>query len=1023
MLEIIASYLSGIWIILMMIAAYKRNEIWMGIFMLLYIVSMALWGISWLNKKYDVKRKIAAAKKKSEPKEQPAPQPASQPVQSPAESASETLLTVNNADGCLTVSIRKAENAFTVACSAADGTAYHFTASCTKYTSSGLRFVLGHKGWPKWSTDEFASWRGIWRITRDTAAPDSRGKIYWENAGDLSRFYSVLWFEKTEDQWALCYTGSGLPNLTYPLPDATDEDIAEYLQLDHNVFWTHPAIRELHWAHTAKTPPPAPKADQKKKKTETPAPKPEAPKSIRPSKQDLVHHTMTEAEQEKCDQMLEQLDKDLQSANTDRSFLDLRHYGNGKPRFGYAEKYGYYVVIQPERANEIVPFVEKDERDFRRIMLREAAESECGTGLFLTLTYDWGVRAEHGEEKLEVSYREKAYQFVLTSTYWNDAAAVPAPRVTTKLLRTAQRSDFLRFTLSGFLFHMETMHSLPGWAVGRLMRERVFTSLFHPGTVTEDERCIYWINAGNQQEKWVVWFEQKNGTWYACANVRTPEVRIDKATPLPMAGHRAVAALLALDPFIYINQPDIENWCLEDRSARVTLFSQNSSPSPGERLTVQFDIDKRNGALYRTEARTTYAGGDRGPVTKDSTTTTRPAFYQELISQDIRFRGMTLKNWRNYLPKEDKPARSQTKSALTEALGTFTPEERERFDERTYQYHQDVQRGGTPPDIAAANRDMVIIDGRPLPKEVVERMKEPENSKKASKALSVYSHKRCSFHDEESLVLLDGTSVFVSWDTPNMGDHITYPLPAFMLEAGFTRGGLLTWLKSQGCVINFPEADLQDKTVLRPHAVLMMGEELPVSGFGKKLDTVDVHFYTGSNCLSTAAVYGMKDGTEWLLSCSEWRDEHDPKYNTSMECAVRHIHEGSMTERNQAALKHMAQKIPTLWQARQFASLYLYHADIPLGEYGEVVKELYDWVSSVGHDSQSWDCRVHTTALHQKDGIHYVIDRTLWIDGTTQENRWVTTVAQLKPGQENTITADGFHESIARLPYRNPAAW
>jgi len=1023
MLETIASYLSGIWILLMLIAAIIKSPVLIGVFMCLYVVSMALWGISWLNKKYDVKRKMAAAKKTAKPEEQTVSQETQQSAPPPAEPESETLLTVNNANGRLTVSIRKSANDYSIACSAADGTAYHFTAIQAQYTSSGLRFVLEQKGWPEWVTDELANWKGIWRITRDTAAPDTPDKIFWENDGDPSRLHSILWFEKVNDQWSLGYTGSDLPALTYPLPEATDENIAEYLQLNPKAFWQHPAIRELHWVHTAKTPPPAPKNEPKQTKAATPAPKPQASKPVGFSKQQLVHHTMSAEEQHKCDLMLKKLDEDLKSVNTDRSFLDLRHYGNGKPRFGYAEEYGYYVVIQPERANEIVPFAEKDESDFRRIMLREAAECGCGTGLFLTLTYNWGARAEHGEEKLEVSYREKAFQFVLTSTYWNDAGPGDPPRVTTKLLRTAKRSDFLRFTLSGFLFHMETMHGLPGWAIGGLKREKVFTSLFHPSTVTEDERCIYWINAGNQQEKWVVWFEQRNGTWHACANVRTPEVRIDKTTPLPRAGHRDIASLLCLDPFIYIHQPDIENWCLEDLSARVTLFNKASSPCPGERLTVQFAIDRRNGALYRTEAHTKYADGDRGPVVADSMTTIRPSFFQELISQDIQFRGMTLKNWRNYLPKDNKSARSQSKSALTEALETFTPEKRKQFDERIYQYHQDVQRGGTPPEIAAASRYVVLIDGRPIPKEAAERMKEQETKKKASKTVSVYTHKRRSFYDEESSVVLDGSSVLVRWDTPNMADHTTYPLPAFMQEAGFTRGGLLTWLKSQGCAISFPKEDLTDVTVLRPHAVLMMREELPVPGFGKKIEAIDVHFYTGSNCLSSAAVYGMKDGTEWLLSSSEWRDEHDPQYDTSMECAIRHIHKGSMTERNKAALKHMAQRIPTLWQARQFASLRLYHADIPLTEYGEVVKELYDWVSSVGHDSQSWDCRVHTTTLRKKNDAHYVIDRTLWIDGTTQEHRWVTTVAQLKPGQEETITADNFHESIARLPYSNPAAW
>ena len=67
MLETIASYLSGIWILLLLIAAIIKSPVLIGVFMCLYVVSMALWGISWLNKKYDVKRKMAAAKKTAKP--------------------------------------------------------------------------------------------------------------------------------------------------------------------------------------------------------------------------------------------------------------------------------------------------------------------------------------------------------------------------------------------------------------------------------------------------------------------------------------------------------------------------------------------------------------------------------------------------------------------------------------------------------------------------------------------------------------------------------------------------------------------------------------------------------------------------------------------------------------------------------------------------------------------------------------------------------------------------------------------
>lgn len=71
------------------------------------------------------------------------------------------------------------------------------------------------------------------------------------------------------------------------------------------------------------------------------------------------------------------------------------------------------------------------------------------------------------------------------------------------------------------------------------------------------------------------------------------------------------------------------------------------------------------------------------------------------------------------LPK--KIAGNMDQVTVQKVWNTFLPEQQEKFQERIYQYEQDVNRGGTEPEIAAANRGLMIVNGSPVPKEVAAR--------------------------------------------------------------------------------------------------------------------------------------------------------------------------------------------------------------------------------------------------------------------------------------------------------------
>lgn len=51
---------------------------------------------------------------------------------------------------------------------------------------------------------------------------------------------------------------------------------------------------------------------------------------------------------------------------------------------------------------------------------------------------------------------------------------------------------------------------------------------------------------------------------------------------------------------------------------------------------------------------------------------------------------------------------------LQGVLNTFSIEEQQRFKNQTYQYSQDTGRAGLSPEIAAANRGMVLVNGSPV---------------------------------------------------------------------------------------------------------------------------------------------------------------------------------------------------------------------------------------------------------------------------------------------------------------------
>ena len=108
-------------------------------------------------------------------------------------------------------------------------------------------------------------------------------------------------------------------------------------------------------------------------------------------------------------------------------------------------------------------------------------------------------------------------------------------------------------------------------------------------------------------------------------------------------------------------------------------------------------------------------------------------------------------------PKSDSLPTWQEMQA---AKKTLSKEESERMAERFYQYSQDVGRGGTDPEIAAANRGLLFIEGKPVDPELLEIAKRlraetnPDPYRRASRPYEVAGHGRQSQLHEESRFLL-----------------------------------------------------------------------------------------------------------------------------------------------------------------------------------------------------------------------------------------------------------------------------
>ena len=88
-----------------------------------------------------------------------------------------------------------------------------------------------------------------------------------------------------------------------------------------------------------------------------------------------------------------------------------------------------------------------------------------------------------------------------------------------------------------------------------------------------------------------------------------------------------------------------------------------------------------------------------------------------------------------------KIADNMDQITVQKAWNTFLPEQQEKFQERIYQYQQDVNRGGTEPEIAAANRGLVFVDGRPVAKEVAARLDEMRNAVSSDNAAMISEKK------------------------------------------------------------------------------------------------------------------------------------------------------------------------------------------------------------------------------------------------------------------------------------------
>lgn len=99
------------------------------------------------------------------------------------------------------------------------------------------------------------------------------------------------------------------------------------------------------------------------------------------------------------------------------------------------------------------------------------------------------------------------------------------------------------------------------------------------------------------------------------------------------------------------------------------------------------------------------------------------------------------------------------KITVQDALNTFSEEEQQRFENRLYQYTQDTGRAGLSPEIAAANRGMVFVDGRPVAKEVAARLDEMRNCAAVLLTLETGWGGRAE-HGEQKLTLMHQDDIY-----------------------------------------------------------------------------------------------------------------------------------------------------------------------------------------------------------------------------------------------------------------------
>lgn len=113
--------------------------------------------------------------------------------------------------------------------------------------------------------------------------------------------------------------------------------------------------------------------------------------------------------------------------------------------------------------------------------------------------------------------------------------------------------------------------------------------------------------------------------------------------------------------------------------------------------------------LYEIEESISWATGaiQANPMSPGATSLSEEIQHLEQEKKDLR----------------KKIADNMDQITVQKVWNTFLPEQQEKFQDRIYQYEQDVNRGSTEPEIAAANRGLRIVNGSPVPEEVANRLK------------------------------------------------------------------------------------------------------------------------------------------------------------------------------------------------------------------------------------------------------------------------------------------------------------